>query len=300
MYEKAIPVFIDSEPESWNMSPIALEKAFRWAEKEGKNPKAVIVVNLYGQSADWDRVLPICEYYNVPVIEDAAESLGATYKGRQTGSCGHFGIFSFNGNKIITTSGGGIIASNDENAIKKTRFWATQAREPAMHYEHKEIGYNYRLSNICAAIGLGQMKTLNERIAVRKRIWEKYREAFRDMPVKMMPVMEEGTPNWWLSVMTINSDYPKKPEDIIIALENENIESRPLWKPMHMQPVYKRYPYFSHLEIESKSTSIVNRSNISISEGLFERGVCLPSGTAMTEGEQDRVIEVIRNIFKLK
>jgi pyridoxal phosphate-dependent aminotransferase EpsN len=314
MYEKAIPVFIDSEPESWNMSPVALEKAFRWSKMQGKKPKAVIVVNLYGQSANWNKILPICEYYNVPIIEDAAESLGATYNGRQTGSFGHFGIFSFNGNKIITTSGGGIIVSNDEDAIKKIRFWATQAREPARHYEHKEIGYNYRLSNICAAIGLGQMKTLNERIAARKRIWGKYKEAFNDIPVKMMPIMKEGTPNWWLSVMTINSDCPKNPEDIIIALENENIESRPLWKPMHMQPVYKKYPFFSHLEIEGKNRSITNNAtnnltnssindssrslNTNVSEDLFKRGICLPSGSAMTEEEQNRVIEVVRNITK--
>lgn len=296
------------------MSPVALEKVFRWSKMQGKKPKTVIVVNIYGQSANWNKILPICEYYNVPIIEDAAESLGATYKGRQTGSFGHFGIFSFNGNKIITTSGGGIIVSNDEDAIKKIRFWATQAREPARHYEHKEIGYNYRLSNICAAIGLGQMITLNERIATRKRIWKKYERGFNDISIKMMPIMKEGTPNWWLSVMTINSDCPKNPEDIIIALENENIESRPLWKPMHMQPVYKKYPFFSHLEIENKNRSITSNAannltkssihdssrslNTSVSEELFKRGFCLPSGSAMTEEEQGRVIEVVRNIIK--
>ncbi|HOJ10985.1 MAG TPA: DegT/DnrJ/EryC1/StrS family aminotransferase [Clostridiales bacterium] len=301
MYEKATPVFIDSEPDSWNMSPAALEKAFQWADTRGKMPKAVIVVNLYGQSADWDRILPICQHYSVPVIEDAAESLGATYKERQTGSFGYFGVFSFNGNKIITTSGGGMVVSNDEDAIKKLKFWATQAREPVRHYEHREIGYNYRLSNICAAIGLGQLKTIDERIDAKKRIWDKYKKAFKDIPVKMMPVMPEGNPNWWLSAITVDNNCSKKPEDIIVALENENIESRPLWKPMHMQLVYKDYPFFTHFSNERKSSNTCKNTEISksieVSEDLFKRGICLPSGSAITEEEQERVISVVNEVL---
>lgn len=285
MYEKAIPVFIDSDSASWNMSSLALERAFEWAKKQYKIPKAVIVVNLYGQSADWSGILPICQYYNVPVIEDAAESLGSTYMGKQTGNFGYVGVFSFNGNKIITTSGGGMVVCEDEDAIKKMRFWATQAREAGRHYEHKEVGYNYRMSNICAAIGRGQLKTINEKITAKKSIYEYYEKAFCDLPVKMMPLLSKCSRNYWLSTLTIDRKCNIVPEDIIIGLESEDIESRPLWKPMHLQPVYKKYPYFSHNEY------------LRIAEDLYERGICLPSGSAMTSEELNRVVNVVKRII---
>ena len=285
MYQFANPVFIDSEPESWNMSPDALERAFDWAKKESKMPKAVIIVDLYGQSADYERLIPICEHYGVPVIEDAAEALGATYSGRKCGSFGHVGVFSFNGNKIITTSGGGMIVSDDENAIKKMHFWSTQAREPARHYEHKEYGYNYRMSNVCAGIGRGQLMALDERIAVRKAIRMRYEEGFKDFAVKFMPVATKGEPNYWLTVMTLNEECKVTPEDIIYVLEKENIESRPVWKPMHLQPVFSECHFFAHAPGED------------VGADLFACGVCLPSGSAMSQVEQEKVIETIRTVF---
>jgi len=283
MYEKAIPVFIDSDPESWNMSPVALEKAFKCAKINNSLPKAVIIVNLYGQSADWDKIIPICNKYNVPIIEDAAESLGSLYNGRPTGSFGYFGIFSFNGNKIITTSGGGMVVSNDEDAIRKLRFWATQSREPARHYEHKEVGYNYRMPNVCAAIGRGQLDTLDDRIKAKRNIFYKYKKELEGLPVEMMPILAKCRPNHWLSVLTINKNSKVKPDDIITSLEKENIESRPLWKPMNAQPVFQGYQYFKH------------NDNISTGDDLFARGICLPSGTSMTEEELERVIRIVRS-----
>ncbi|WAM33637.1 DegT/DnrJ/EryC1/StrS family aminotransferase [Caldicellulosiruptor morganii] len=284
LYEKAIPVFIDSEPETWNMSPEALEKAFYWAKKEGKLPKAVIVVDLYGQSANYDKLLPICEYYKVPVIEDAAEALGASYKGRKCGSFGYIGIFSFNGNKIITTSGGGMVVSNDEDAIKKMRFWATQAREPVRHYEHKEIGYNYRMSNICATLGRAQLKDIEYRVKRKKEIYYRYKEAFKDLSIQMMPIFEEGEPNYWLSVMTIDENCNVTPDAIINGLEKNNIESRPVWKPMHLQPIFSKFRYFEH--------------DTDVSKTLFEKGICLPSGVNLNEEEQSVIISLIKSIFK--
>lgn len=249
MYEKGIPVFIDSEPESWNMSPIALEKAFVDASKNNKMPKAVIVVHLYGQSSDMDRIKEICNRYETPIIEDAAESLGATYKGVQTGSIGEFGIYSFNGNKIITTSGGGMLVSNSEEKIKKARFWATQARENERYYEHLELGYNYRMSNIVAGIGRGQLRVLNERIEKKKKIYETYKEAFKDIDdIEMMPICEYGNPNYWLSCITIKENSKIKPIDIILALESQKIEARYIWKPMHIQPYYEKFKFYSHYE----------------------------------------------------
>ena len=284
IYEKAIPVFIDSDYKTWNMTPKALQKAFDDAVKNNKLPKAVIVVNLYGQSADYDEILKICNKYNVPVIEDAAESLGATYKGKQTGTIGEIGIFSFNGNKIITTSGGGMMVSNNEEYTKKSLFLATQAREPERHYEHKEIGYNYRMSNICAGIGRGQLKVLDERISKKKYIYESYKKAFENIDdIEMMPLYE--TPNYWLSVMTIKEGSSIKPIDIMEKLEKENIESRPVWKPMHMQPVFKDYKFFSDLEEGS------------VSEDLFNRGVCLPSDTNMIDEDLERVIDLVKCCF---
>ncbi|HHD2754446.1 TPA: DegT/DnrJ/EryC1/StrS family aminotransferase [Clostridium perfringens] len=288
IYENGIPVFIDSEPESHNMSPIALEKAFKECERLGEMPKAVIVVNLYGQSADMDKILELCNKYKVPVIEDAAESLGATYKGKYSGTFGEYGIFSFNGNKIITTSGGGMLVSNNEEKIKKVRFWSTQSRENERHYEHKELGFNYRMSNVVAGIGRGQLRVLEDRIAKKKEIFETYREAFKEISdIEMMPVCEYGEPNYWLTTITLKENSKVKPLDIILALEKENIESRPIWKPMHIQPYYKEYNFYSH-----------NEEGISIAEDIFNRGVCLPSDTKMTENEQKRVIEIIKGLFK--
>ena len=288
MYEDGEPIFIDAERDSWNMSPEALEKAFKSCEEEGKMPIAVVVVHLYGQSADMDRIMEICNRYNTPIIEDAAESLGATYKGKQTGTFGEFGIFSFNGNKIITTSGGGMLVSNNEEKIQKARFWATQARDNARHYQHTELGYNYRISNIVAGIGRGQIRVLDERIAKKKYIYEKYVEAFKDIEdIEMMPICDYGNPNYWLSCMTLSEGSRVKPLDIIIALEKDNIESRPIWKPMHMQPYYKKYKFFKHNENEK-----------CVSEDIFERGLCLPSDTKMTDDDMNRIIDIVKDLFE--
>lgn len=288
IYEGGIPVFIDSEPESHNMSPVALEKAFKVYEEKGEMPKAVIVVNLYGQSADMDKIIEICKKYNVPIIEDAAESLGATYKGKHSGTFGEYGIYSFNGNKIITTSGGGMLVSNNEEGIAKVRFWSTQARDKARHYEHTELGYNYRMSNIVAGIGRGQLRVLEDRIAKKKEIFETYKEAFKEIEdIEMMPVCEYGEPNYWLTTITLSENSKVKPLDIILALEKENIESRPIWKPMHIQPYYKEYDFYSH-----------NDDEISVSEDIFNRGVCLPSDTKMIREEQEKVIVIIKTLFK--
>ena len=228
-------MFIDSEADSWNMDPAALEHAFEkypWA-------KAVIVVNLYGTPARLDELARICAENGVPLIEDAAESLGARYKGKQTGTFGKFGVYSFNGNKIITTSGGGMLVSDDEAAIKKARFWATQAREPARHYQHNEIGYNYRMSNIVAGIGRGQMLSLDQHIEKKRWIYKTYKEAFSDIPaIRMNPLPPESEANCWLSCITIEDGSPVTPLSLMDALEQDNIESRPIWKPMHMQPVF--------------------------------------------------------------
>ena len=287
MYEDGELVFIDSERDSWNMSPIALEKAFKKSEEEGKLPKAVIVVHLYGQSANMDEIMAICNEYNVPVIEDAAESLGATYKGRQTGTIGEYGIYSFNGNKIITTSGGGMLVSKNEKKIEKARFWATQSRDNARHYQHTELGYNYRMSNIVAGIGRGQLRVLDERIAQKKHIFERYFIGFKDIEdIEMMPICEYGEPNYWLSCMTIKEGSKVSPLDIILALEEENIESRPIWKPMHMQPYYEKFDFFTD-----------NNDGISVAEDIFNRGLCLPSDTKMTEEEIDKVINIVKKCF---
>lgn len=284
-YEKAIPVFIDSEPDTWNMSPDALRKAF----KKYPDTKVVVVVNLYGTPAKLEELLAICEEYGAVLIEDAAESLGATVNGKQTGTFGEFGIFSFNGNKIITTSGGGMLVSNNEEKIKKARFYATQSREPARHYEHKEIGYNYRMSNVVAGIGRGQLKHLDEHIALKKAIYETYKAAFADIEaITMNPLGgEENRPNYWLSCMTIAEDCKVKPLDILVALEQENIESRPIWKPMHLQPVFEGCEFFAH-----------NESGISVSEDIFNRGLCLPSDIKNTKEDMDLIIGIIRNLFE--
>lgn len=286
IYENATPVFIDSERESWNMCPIALENALRIAKKINRLPKAVIVVNLYGQSADYDRLLEVCNKYQVPIIEDAAESLGATYKGKQTGSFGQFGIFSFNGNKIITTSGGGMIVSNDEESLHRIKFWATQAREKERHYEHKELGYNYRLSNVLAGIGRGQLTILSERIQQKREIYQFYQQQFADIEeIQMMPIAQYGQPNYWLSVITLDEKSRLKPIQLIELLEKEGIESRNVWKPMHRQPFFEKYPFYT---AETKE---------SVSDDLFNRGLCLPSDTKMTIADLERVVEIVKSAF---
>ena len=282
VYQNATPVFIDSEKETWNMNPKALEKAF----EKYPNPKAVIVVNLYGTPAKIEEIKEICDRHNVPLVEDAAESLGATYKEKQTGTFGKYGVYSFNGNKIITTSGGGMLVSDDEERIEKVRFWATQAREKARHYEHKEIGYNYRMSNIIAGIGRGQLKVLDERIKQKTNIYNNYKEGFKDIKeIEIQPIPADAKPNHWLSVITLERNSKVKPLDIMEALDKENIESRPVWKPMHMQPVFKDYDF---IKIEEEP----------VSTDLFERGVCLPSDTKMTKEEQELVIDIIKKLFE--
>ena len=284
LYLGATPVFIDSEPNSWNMSPVALEKAFLWAEKAGKRPKAVIIVDLYGQSADFDSLLAICNCYGVPVVEDAAEAMGSTYKGKACGTLGKFGIYSFNGNKIITTSGGGMLLSDDTEALEKALFWATQARDRAPWYQHSEMGYNYRMSNIVAAIGRGQLTVLDERVKARREVFKRYKEALGDIPgVGFMPEASYGQANRWLTVMTLESNQTSiTPMQIIEALEAENIEARPVWKPMHLQPLFAECMYFTH------------EDNVSISDRLFSSGVCLPSGSSLSVDDQQRVIDCVK------
>ena len=283
-YQGAIPVFIDSN-HTWNMCPLALRKAFEKYEKHGKKPKAVIVVHLYGLSADLDPILEVCREYDVPLIEDAAESLGSCYKGRATGTIGDHGVYSFNGNKIITTSGGGMLVSNDEEKIAKARYWATQSREPFRHYEHRELGYNYRMSNVLAGIGRGQLKVLDERVEKKKYIFNYYKEHLSDLEgLEMMPIQDYDEPNYWLSCIVLSGKV--KPIDVIEALEAENIESRPIWKPMHMQPYYKDCDF------------ITLQAHGSVSEDIFTRGVCLPSDTKMTDEDLDRVCNVIKELWK--
>jgi len=279
-YEGGIQVFVDGERDTWNMDPRALELALR---KYGKRVKAVMVAHLYGTPAKIDEIQALCEQYGVTLIEDAAESLGATYKGKQTGGFGTYGAISFNGNKIITTSGGGMLLSDDEEAIKKARFWATQAREPAPWYEHKEIGYNYRMSNIVAGIGRGQLLHLNEHRALKKAIYQRYEQGLKDLPISMNPYLPESEPNFWLSCLLVNKDCKVDPMYIMERLGKENIESRPIWKPMHLQPVFDGYDFVSVAD--------------DIGADIFARGLCLPSDIKMTKEQQDRVIGLIRECF---
>ena len=234
IYQNATPVFIDSEYQTWNMSPKALEKAF-----EKYKPKAVIVVHLYGRATRMEKILEICNKHNVPILEDAAEGLGTIYNGKYLGTYGTIGALSFNGNKIITTTGGGMLISNDKEKIDKARFWSTQSKDPARHYQHSEIGYNYRMSNVLAGIGRGQMKVLEQRIIKKNEIFNKYKDGFKDIEeIEMMPENEDERSNQWLSALTLKPNSKVKPLDIIESLEKENIESRPVWKPMHMQPIF--------------------------------------------------------------
>lgn len=276
IYQNAVPVFIDSDYETWNMSPKALEEAFvKYPEV-----KAVIVVHLYGLSANMDKIMEICKKHNVAVIEDAAESLGTYYKGKHTGTFGDFGIFSFNGNKIITTSGGGMLVSNNEERIAKARFWATQSRDQARHYQHSELGFNYRMSNVVAGIGRGQLKVLDKRVEKKNYIYEFYKRELGELEgVQFMPSNDWDAPNYWLSSITLTGKV--RPVDIFEALEAENIESRPVWKPMHMQPFFETYDFVG----------------TDVSEMLFENGVCLPSDTKMTDEELGRVVKIIKGLW---
>jgi dTDP-4-amino-4,6-dideoxygalactose transaminase len=285
VYEKGKLVFIDSDPTNWNMSPVALKKALESLHARGIKPKAVIAVNLYGQSADYDPIIALCKEYDVPLIEDAAESLGATYKGKPSGSLGFLNILSFNGNKIITTTSGGMVLTNDEETAKKIKFWSTQSREPFVYYLHKELGYNYRLSNVLAGIGRGQMEVLDLRVSQKKKIFDTYKEAFKDIKdIEMMPIALYGTPNYWLSCFTLKPKSKVSPIAIIKLLSDNNIESRPIWNPMHLQPFYSGCEYFKH-------------SNTDIAGDIFTRGVCLPSDTNMTSLEQQEVIKFIKSLF---
>lgn len=273
-----IPVFIDADKETWTMDPVLLAKALEACSKEGMLPKAVIPTDLYGQCADLDRILEICAPYEIPVVTDSAEALGSIYKGRCAGVGAKAAIFSFNGNKIITTSGGGMLVSEDKELIEKARFLSQQARDDAPHYEHSQIGYNYRMSNILAAIGLGQLRVLDERIEKKRQIFNKYKMAFEDINgIDLMPEAPYGKGNLWLTCMTIDPEkFGIDRETLRESLEAENIEARPLWKPMHLQPIF----------------ADCQRWGGQVAEYLFDRGLCLPSGTAMTEADLDRVIAV--------
>jgi dTDP-4-amino-4,6-dideoxygalactose transaminase len=280
-YQGASPVFIDSERETWNMDPALLEEALEEAAQRGRLPKAVIVVDLYGQCANYDAIEPLCARYEVPLIEDAAEALGGSWGGRPAGSFGAMGVLSFNGNKIITTSGGGMLVSQEEHWTDRARFLATQAREPAAHYQHEEVGYNYRLSNLLAAVGRGQLAALDDRVAARRAHFRHYADQLGTLPgVSMMPLDPRGEPNCWLSCLTIDPEaFGCDRETVRLKLASEEVESRPLWKPMHLQPVF----------------SDTRRVGGAVSEELFEVGLCLPSGSALSTQEREKVVTLFQS-----
>lgn len=283
VYEKATPVFIDSEPDTWNMSPEALKRAF----EKYPNPKAVVVVHLYGTPAKLSEIMEICKEHNVPLVEDAAESLSSTYKGKHTGTFGKIGIYSFNGNKIITTSGGGMLVSDEEEITKQATFLATQARDPARYYQHSQIGYNYRMSNITAGIGRGQLLHLEEHKALKKKIYEQYKEAFADIPeLSMNPLNPDGDANCWLSCALIEEGCGVTLDMVMDALAEENIESRPIWKPMHLQPVFEKYDFIT-----------ADGTNNSIAADIFNRGLCLPSDIKNTQDDMKLIISIVRRCF---
>ena len=289
VYEKATPVFIDSERDTWNMDPVALERAF----EKYPDAKAVIVVHLYGTPAKLDEIMEICNRHQVPLIEDAAESLSSTYKGKHTGTFGRVGIYSFNGNKIITTSGGGMLVSEDEEITKKATFLATQARDPARHYQHSHIGYNYRMSNITAGIGRGQLLHLEEHKALKKAIYSQYKKAFADiLEITLNPMNPDGDANCWLSCMTIAKGCSVTPDMIMDALEKENIESRPIWKPMHLQPVFEGYDF-----ITATGSKLDGQDGESVSQDIFGRGLCLPSDIKNTPEDMEQIIRIVRKCF---
>lgn len=284
LYIGARPIFVDSERRSWNMDPHLLAEFLERRAKVGRLPKAVILVHLYGQSADIDPIQELCEAYGVALIEDAAEALGSTYKGRSPGTLGVAGIYSFNGNKIITTSGGGMLVSSDAELIAHARKLATQAREPVPWYEHAEVGYNYRLSNLLAAVGRAQLRTLEDRVQARRRIFERYVAGLSDLPgLTFQPEAPWGRHTRWLTVITLDPEaFGRTPEEVRRALEEQGIETRPVWKPMHLQPVFR--------EAETVGGEVA--------EELFARGLCLPSGSSLSLEDQDRVIEAIRALVR--
>ncbi len=285
VYVGAIPILVDSEKDTWNMSPELLESAIKDRINKGKKPKAIILVHLYGMPAKVDEIMTVANKYEIPVIEDAAEALGSMYKNKKLGTFGEFGVFSFNGNKIITTSGGGTLVSNDIDKISKARFLATQARDEAPHYQHSQIGYNYRMSNIVAGIGRGQMEVIDERIKQRRANHKFYKNYFKD--IEGVSLLEEPSSdyfsNFWLTTIVIDSNKAKvNSEQLRLAFDKNNIETRPLWKPMHLQPVFKNYPKYTN----------------GVSEELFNKGLCLPSGSNLTEDDKQRIIKVLN--YKLK
>lgn len=281
-YQGATPVFIDSEHETWNMCPVLLEEAIKDRIKKGRKPKAIIPVHLYGMPAQMDRIARIANNYEIPIIEDAAEALGSELNGVKMGSYGEMAILSFNGNKIITTSGGGALVSSNTGYIQKARFLATQARDPAPHYQHSHIGYNYRMSNICAGIGRGQMEVIDERVAQRRSNFSFYRAAFsKNSAISFLEEPDGFFSNRWLTTIAIDTKCGVTREDIRLALDKENIETRPLWKPMHMQPVFNECPKYLNMQ----------------SETLFNNGLCIPSGSNLTTADKDRVVNAIAQIF---
>lgn len=284
-YLGAEPVFIDSEPQGCNMSPAALETALKDAAEHHCLPKAVEIVDLYGNPAEYDRLLPLCEEYGVPVLEDAAEALGSSMHGKKCGTFGEIGVFSFNGNKIVTTSGGGAVVSGQKDYIEKIRFWATQSREPVPYYEHREIGYNFRLSNICAGIGRGQLTVLEDKIRARRRIHQYYSEHLKGYPLRLIEEPPDSRANCWLSVMLLEPGCKVKSARIIDALESRNIESRRLWKPMHDQPVFRDCAFYP------------TDGRAAVGSDLFDRGVCLPSGEMLCDGQLAQIVEIIRACF---
>ncbi|MFC0560068.1 DegT/DnrJ/EryC1/StrS family aminotransferase [Halalkalibacter alkalisediminis] len=290
LYQGAEPVFIDSEPDTWNMSPQALEKALVDASIEGKLPRAAIVVNLYGQSAKMDEIVTLCNEYNIPIIEDAAESLGSAYKGKPSGTFGEFGIYSFNGNKIITTSGGGMLISNNGEALQKARFLATQARDQAPHYQHSKLGFNYRMSNILAGVGRSQLAVLDERVEARRRVFDRYYDELGQLPgLHFMPELTDTRSNRWLTSLTINEIAAGVTvKTLLETMADENIEARPVWKPLHLQPLFDGATYYPHSETEN------------VSEQLFHTGICLPSGSNLSEDDQKRVIQCVTSAIQLK
>ena len=294
VFQGARPVFIDSDRSSWNMDPDLLAEELKSRAKQGKLPKAVVPTDIYGQCSDYDRIMEICAPYDIPVVVDSAEALGATYKGRSAGNGAQAAIFSFNGNKIITTSGGGMLASDDRLLIEQAKFLSQQARDPAPHYEHSQIGYNYRMSNVLAAIGRGQFRVLDERVREKRRLFDYYKNALENMPgIEFMPEASYGTANRWLTVILITPEqFGADRESVRLALEARNIEARPVWKPMHLQPVFRGG------QNGSKPTYDARVVGGAVTEDLFHRGLCLPSGTAMTKAEMDMIISIIKECWQ--
>ena len=284
LYCGATPVFIDSEPQSWNLDANLLEKALKKLADAGTPAKAAVIVHLYGQAADMDAIGDVCARHNCAILEDAAEALGSTHGDRHAGTIGHVGVYSFNGNKILTTSGGGALVSGDANLVAHARKLATQAREPAPHYEHVEVGHNYRMSNLLAGVGRGQLEVLADRVAARRANFDAYKAALADLPgVRFMPEASWGKSNRWLTTLTIDPDhFGSDREDVRKALEAENIEARPVWKPMHRQPVFAGYASVGG----------------AVADGLFERGLCLPSGSSLSNADRGRVIDIVHKQYR--